>query len=68
MQPKSGETRRAGAAAAKLSKSIRNPPTLTEAQNIQAKINELLNNLRAAGIIALEVAFLMLYCAYEHSA
>jgi hypothetical protein len=47
-----GETRRAGAAAANLSKSVSNPPTLTEMQNIQAKINDLVNSLRAEGNIS----------------
>jgi hypothetical protein len=45
-------TQSPGGAVANLSQSISNPPTQTEVQNIQAKVNELLNSLRAAGIIA----------------
>ena len=45
------ESRSVGAAVADLSHLICNPPTLTEAQIIQAIINELLNRLTAAGII-----------------
>lgn len=40
-----------GAAVANLSQSITNPPTQTEVQNIQTKLNDLLTSLRNAGII-----------------
>jgi hypothetical protein len=45
-------TQSAGAAVANLSQTISNPPTQAEVSNIQNKVNELLNSLRAAGIIA----------------
>jgi hypothetical protein len=53
MRPKAGaKSRRAGAAVANLSQSISNPLTQTAVQTIQAKINELLHSLMAAGIIS----------------
>jgi hypothetical protein len=45
-------TQNPGAAVANLTQTISNPPTQAEVQNIQNKVNELLNSLRAAGIIA----------------
>jgi len=45
-------TQNAGVAVANLTQGISNPPTTTEVTNIQNKVNELLNSLRAAGIIA----------------
>jgi hypothetical protein len=44
-------TQNPGIAVANLVQSISNPPTQAEVQNIQNKVNELLNSLRAAGII-----------------
>jgi len=45
-------TQNPGAAVTNLTQSISNPPPTTEVTNIQNKVNELLNSLRGAGIIA----------------
>src|SRR5262249_35093918 len=44
-------TQSAGAAVPNLTQTISNPPTQTEVQNIQTKVNDLLTSLRNAGII-----------------
>jgi hypothetical protein len=45
-------TQNRGVAVANLVQGISNPPTQAEVTNIQNKLNELLNSLRGAGIIA----------------